>query len=175
MDDVKFVLDCLDTGRKIETEGIKFYKGGAETIKDGKGRETLKFLANEEKEHLRFINNLSRSFKENEGRKRIAKIIKEHKNLMSRPKIFPGKAEYEKRIETDNADKEILNEAKKVEDRSIGFYQECKRKVGEQEYKEIFETLEGEEKKHLEWIEMMQGYMDVHGYWYDLYEYFANE
>jgi rubrerythrin len=172
---VEFVLDSLDTGREIEMEGIKFYNKATETVKDTKGKGTLKFLANEEKEHLRFINNLSRSFKEKEGREKIDEIIKDHKNQMEKPKIFADKEEYEKKIEAGNTEKEILKEAKEVEERSIKFYGGCHQKVNETIYKEVFEMLVEEENKHLEWIEMMQSYMDVHGYWYDLYGYFANE
>ena len=175
MSGAEFVLKSLDAGRGIETKGIKFYTVASEKVKDAKGRETLKFLANEEKEHLIFINNLSHLFKEKEDKAEIARIIKEYKKHQNKPKIFPDKKEYEKKIEADNADKEILKEAKNVEERSIDFYTECKNKVNEAGYKEIFETLVGEENKHVEWIEMIQGYMDVHGYWYDLYGYFANE
>ena len=62
-----------------------------------------------------------------------------------------------------------------VEKRSIDFYTECKEKVDEKEYKKIFETMIAEENTHMEWIEMMEEYMDVHGYWHDLYSYFTNE
>ncbi len=175
MSSVDFVLDSLDTGRKMELEGIKFYNEAAETIEDTMGKGTLNFLANEEKEHLKFINNLSQSFKENEGGEKIAEIIKDHKNQMERPKIFSDKEEYKKKIKSGNAEKEILKEAKKVEERSIKFYNGCHQNVNEAIYKEVFEMLLEEENKHLEWVEMMQSYMDVHGYWYDLDSYFANE
>jgi len=171
----EFVLKSLDAGRGIETYGIKFYTEAYENVKDAKGRKTLQFLANEEKEHLRFINNLSQAFKEDASGKEIGKIIKGHKNLMENPKIFPGKEGYEVQIDIGDADKEILREAKKVEEKSIEFYKDCKNKVDKTEHKDIFETLVNEENKHVEWIEIMQGYMDVHGYWYDLSGYFANE
>lgn len=159
-----FLLECLEKGKEIEQEGIKFYTDAADSIEDPKGKSTLKFLAKEEGRHLEYINELIDSISDGGD---ISQIIQ--KKI---PEIFPKKEDFREQISVDKGDKKILEEAMKVEERSIEFYTECRGRVNSSE-KEIFEILIKEEEKHKAWLDYMKDGMDVHGHWYDLGEYFS--
>lgn len=161
-----FLLESLEKGRGIESLGIKFYTDAANSIEDSKGKNTLLFLAGEEKRHLKFIQELIDSVSKGAD---ISPIIQ--KKI---PKAFPQKEEFKERIAMGEGDKKILEEAIKVEERSIEFYADCLSKVGGAE-KDIFKTLVEEEEKHKAWLDFMKEGMDVHGYWYGLEDYFALE
>jgi rubrerythrin len=158
------LLECLEKGKEIEAFGIKFYNEAANSIEDPKGKSTLQFLAREEHHHLGFIQELIDSIKKGSG---ISPVIQ--KKI---PKIFPEKREFKEQVASGEGDKKILDEAMKVEDRSIEFYSNCQSRV-EGEEKGIFQTLVKEEEKHKAWLDYMKDGMEVHGYWYDLGERFA--
>lgn len=164
----EILAEGLRAGIEIEKEGIEFYSKAAKNTKDPEGKRTLEYLAKEEREHLKFIEDLVESL---EMKGDLPEVIEKY---LRRPKVFPEEKEFSMRIKARSGDKEILKEAKKVEERSISFYREASDKV-EGEDKRIFEILEGEEKKHMEWIEFMENAMEVHGYWYGLDKYFAFE
>jgi len=161
-------LEGLKTGITIEEDGIKFYSNAAEKTQDPAGKRTLEFLAKEEKRHKEFLESLLKSVEDKENPE---KIIEKH---IGKPKIFPKEEEFSEKIKAGRQDKEILEEAKKVEERSINYYAGLSNKVGEKE-KKIFEILVGEERKHKEWIEYMEEALEIHGYWQGVEKYFELE
>jgi rubrerythrin len=158
------IFECLERGMDIEKAGIKFYTDASRSIKDPKGKSTLLFLAKEEGRHLEYIKEIIDSMNASSD---FGAIVQ--KGL---PEIFPQKEEFTQQIAAGTGDKKILEEAMKVEERSIEFYSDCQNRAGASE-KEIFETLVKEEEKHKAWLDYMKDGMDVHGYWYELGEYFA--
>lgn len=158
-----FLIESLEKGREIELRGMKFYTDAANSVEDPKGKSTLSFLAKEEERHRGFIRELIDSV--NEGAD-ISPIIQKNRT------VFPQKEEFEKRTGAGEGDRKILEEAIKVEERSIEFYSDCLSRVNGPE-KDIFKTLLGEEEKHKAWLDFMKEGMDVHGYWYGVEDYFA--
>lgn len=167
------VLNALKTGIEIEAHGIKFYRGASKEVKDPKGIQTLRFLANEERNHLRFIKDLKDSFEKKDAS--VKDIIKAHLDLKKGPRIFPEMDEYLEEIRESKEDEKILEEAAEIEKRSIEFYSDSAKSVTNGDYKEIFNVLVGEEEGHLKLIELMTDYMTLHGVWTGLEDYFANE
>ncbi|NOZ77012.1 MAG: ferritin family protein [Euryarchaeota archaeon] len=168
MGDLEIVLGALREGARIEEEGMRFYKEAAGKVEDINGKATLEYLAKEEARHRRFIEDLESSLRA--GKPEAVTIIEgpEH------PRIFPEKQEYPEGVKTEG-DLEVLEEAKKVEERSIAFYQGFAGRVREEEYRKVFEALVREEESHLEWIHFMMDGLKVYGYWYGLEDYMANE
>lgn len=159
-----FLIESLEKGKEIESQGIKFYTDAANSIEDPNGKSTLSFLASEEERHLGFIRKLINSVSKGAD---ISQMIQKNG-----PVIFPQKEEFQKRIAAGDGDKRVLEEAIFVEERSIEFYSDCLSGTSGAE-RSIFKALVEEEKRHRAWLDFMKEGMDVHGYWYGLEDYFA--
>jgi rubrerythrin len=168
MGDLEVTLGALKEGAEIEKAGIRFYKEAAGRVEDRNGKATMEYLAKEEGHHYKFIKDLESSL--DDGKASTAAIIEGFKH----PRIFPEKEEYLKGVQTQG-DRQVLEEAKRIEERSIAFYQGFLERVRGEDYKRIFETLVREEESHLEWIHFMMDGLEVYGYWYGLEDYMANE
>jgi len=162
-------LKALSAGMELEKRGIEFYSGAAEKVESAEGRQTLRFLANEEKEHLKLIKELKKSLEE----KRAEEHAMEHWRESRGSRIFPELESYLTKVKAGREDRAILEEAAEIERRSIKFYEKAGRDA--KRYREVFTTLVREEKGHLQLVEQMMSYMVLHGYWAGLEDYFANE
>jgi rubrerythrin len=172
-DDTETVLSVLKKGMELESFGIKFFTDAAEEVTDPRGRQTLKFLASEEREHLKFIKDLKKSFedKENDKTKSIIKTLAEKSHI----KVFPAVDEYLEKVKIGSGDQKILEEAEGIEKRSIEFYKGALMEMENGNSKDAFNILIKEEEGHLKLIEQMQDYMTLHGVWSGLDDYFVNE
>jgi rubrerythrin len=166
------VLEALNKGIELETRGIRFFNKSFQKLKDPKGRQTLKFLANEERDHLRFIREMKESFLKSD--ERIKKILHHHKSKKG-PKVFPKLENFIKEVTDSYGDKLVLEEAEEIEKRSIAFYKNSGKEIENKDYKEIFKALVKEEEGHLALVQQMSDYMKLHGVWAGLEDYFVNE
>ncbi len=167
------VLAVLKKGSELESFGIKFYSEAAGEVTDPKGRQTLKYLANEEREHLKFIKQLRTSF-ENRGDEKVNSIIKVWAEKPHQ-KVFPDIEEYLEDVKAVSGDQKILEEAEEIEKRSIEFYTSAMDGVKDESHKDRFNILIKEEVGHLALVQQMRNYMTLHGVWSGLEDYFANE
>jgi rubrerythrin len=163
------VQAILETGMEIEKAGIRFYSDAEKAVEDPKGRKTLRFLVKEEKRHLQFLRDLAASLKETKAK---GLPTTELFVLPDPPKIFPEKGAYQEKVKASEGDRAILEEAKKVEERSVAYYTDCRERAGE-EYREVFSTLVHAEEEHFAWIRYLASALDVHGHWLDLGEEFS--
>jgi len=167
------VLEVLKKGIELESYGIKFYSKSSETVSDPKGKQTLNFLAHEEREHLNFIQELQKIF-EDGGASGLEKTVSSHLERIHE-KVFPELGEYLKDVKKSSGDKQILEEALEIEKKSVALYKSQIEASKNENVKKIFEILVKEEQGHLTLVEQMQDYMVLNGVWTGLDEYFANE
>ena len=167
------VLEALNSGLEIESAGLKFYSNASEEVSDPRGRQTLRYLADEEKKHLKFIKELKSSFEKNKE-PGVKGIVKAHKTAQE-SKVFPKLEKFIGKIKSATGDKRILEEAEGVEKRSIAFYKDMAKEIKNRDYKEVFNILIREEEGHLMLVRQMADYMVLHGVWSGLEDYFANE
>ncbi len=172
-EDVEKVLTALKKGIELESFGIKFYTKAARDVTDPRGRQTLKFLAKEEREHLKFIKDIETSF-ENREEEKAHTTIKTWKEK-SHHRVFPEIEAYLEEVQKSRGDKKILEAAEEIETRSITFYKGALDEVENKDFKDIFNILIKEEVGHLELVQQMNDYMTLHGVWSGLEDYFANE
>jgi rubrerythrin len=173
IDEAARVLEALNIGLEIEAYGFKFYSKAAQDVKDPKGRQTLRFLADEEKDHLKFIRELKESLTKKDDSV-LKGIVKEHLSKQG-SKVFPELEEYMEEIREARGDKLILGEAEEIEKRSVKFYNDSAKGIENKDYQDIFRVLIKEEEGHLKLVEQMADYMTLHGVWSGLENYFANE
>jgi rubrerythrin len=172
-EEVESVLAALKQGIELESFGIKFYTESAGEVTDPRGRQTLKFLANEEREHLKFIKDLKSSF-ENREEEKANTTIKTWKEK-SHQRVFPEIEAYLEEVQDSRGDIKILEAAEEIETRSIEFYKGALDEVENKDSKDIFNILIKEEVGHLALVQQMNDYMTLHGVWSGLEDYFANE
>ncbi|MFH1448243.1 MAG: hypothetical protein ABIG39_05230, partial [Candidatus Micrarchaeota archaeon] len=124
-------------------------------------RGILIFLANEERRHLEFFENLLNAHGKDDG-----KIM----SGLRRPRIFPEKQEY-LQMDSMDVDREILKNAKEAEQKSIEYYSgiDCDEEV----LCNGLEVIIKEEKQHLEWIEYLIDGLGTHEYWTGLQDHFS--
>jgi rubrerythrin len=168
------VIGALKKGSELESYGLKFYTVASNEVSDPRGRQTLMYLAKEEKEHLKFINDLRKTF-ESDHEELIGDIVKSKSESIGLPKVFPEKEEYLSEVKEGRGDRDILEEAALIEKRSMQFYADSAKGIKNSDYREIFNILLKEEEGHLQLIEQMSEYMVLHGVWSGVENYFVNE
>jgi rubrerythrin len=172
-EEVVKVISVLNSGLELESNGLKFFSRAAQKVKDPKGRQTLRYLANEEKAHLKFIRDLKASLEKMDVA-RVITIVKSHRSSMDL-KVFPELEDFLETVKETRGDDRILEEAEEIETRSIRFYEESLKGTVNKDYQEIFKALIKEEEGHLKLVQQMSDYMKLHGVWSGLEEYFVNE
>jgi len=160
------VEDILITAMNIEKEGEEFYSRAMMDVEDPVAKDTLRFLAEEEKRHMEFISNVYKSLGKKEE---VENIRKQFLNSG----IFPDYSGFVSHVRATDRDVEILREAREIEVRSRRFYRKKLKDVTDETEREILEILAREEEKHLRWIEYLQGYVEEHGYWTGINKHFS--
>ena len=160
------IEEVLLTAMDIEKEGEMFYSKASMEVRDPVARNTLRFLSEEEKRHLKFIESVYNTLKKGED---VEGIKKEFHNV----KVFPDYPEFISGVKASEKDFKILMEAKEIEKRSKEFYQNKMSEVEGEREREIIEMLAKEEEKHYRWIEYLESYVEEHGYWTGIDKYFS--
>ena len=173
-EDMEKILAVFKKGIELESFGIKFYREAADEVTDPKGRQTLQFLANEERDHWSFIVDLKHSF-ESGNKSSAKKIINKRSETKAHSTVFPKMEDFSEKIAESKGDEKILEEAEDIEKRSIEFYTSAMADVKDLDYRDIFNILIREENGHLQLVQQMRDYMTLHGVWSGLEDYFANE
>ncbi|MEW6008774.1 MAG: ferritin family protein [Candidatus Omnitrophota bacterium] len=136
-------IEAYKIASKIEQDGIDFYKSLAAKADSQQTKETLNFLIEEEKKHLKFFQNCLFPLRQDKGDLFeeddlfkvmdygifIAKNSEELKAIISKPK---------KALEFGLA----------IEDKSIKFYSSCRDFVGSSASKQEISKIIREEEKH---------------------------
>jgi len=178
----KILLSAMRGAMRIEKQGIRFYSRAARGVKDPNGKAILEFLADEERRHLLLFENLARSFRLTAKSSQTLRVMRSHApdaikkqvKILKKPRIFPKPIEYHKRHDVA-MDVKIMDEAIKVEKKSIALYEEYKRELGGKDkgMKHALQLVIDEEKQHLDWFEFARGDAKLHSYWAELEEHFS--
>ena len=170
--ELALLVTALRTGIGIERTGQSFYKKMASEVNEEFLSKTLEFLGNEEKKHEQFIEAIIESYK---IEKEIPKNTKFDSGILGKlPKFFPEMKEYKEKLANALPNRKdpkldaICEEALKLEDASIAFYESSKEKAPSWGSARIFNALINEELKHKQIIEMQRDYNDVHGFFFDI-------
>lgn len=166
------IVRALRAGMNIEKKGEAFYSKAAGKVENPHGQLTLNFLAREEREHYKFLEGLAASIKK--GRTPEGFALPKHAGL-KKEEILETMRRMEVKGRVPKGSKEIIDEAVKVEKKSIELYEGFLSETKNEDNRKIFRTMAEEEKKHLEWLEFIRDALEIHGYWYDLESYFALE
>ena len=133
--------EALKLARKLEREGIKFYKEFLESAKDHKVKEVFLYLLDEEIEHLKLFEKMleredPESFDDDgEG---VLDVVDD--GVFALPKSEALATDLDKAIQL----------AIDIEKRSLSFYLEIVKHTKSEEGKNVLKKIIGEEKNHWE-------------------------
>ena len=133
--------EALKIARKLERDGINFYKEFLETVEDHKVKEVLLYLLDEEMEHLKmFEKMLEREDPESldDDGEGVLDVVDD--GVFTLPKSEALAMDLDKAIQL----------AINIEKRSLSFYLEIVKNTKSEEGKNVLKIIIGEEKKHWE-------------------------
>ena len=139
-------IEAYKIACKIESDGLHFYKKLREKVKDEKAKETIDFLLEEEKEHLRIFEKMLFDVREKQ------EDAFEEDDLLSSMDygIFKPYENIENLENILNDQKRAINLGLAIEDKCIIFYEACKNMVKDEKTKEAISKIIKDEYKHRE-------------------------
>jgi len=150
--DLVFARDALKIALEAERSGINFYRTAAEYLKHPSGRKIFLKIAEEEKRHLR---ELEQEWKE---------LVSRHKNILEAPvflhfdyeslkKIFPTRDQIREKLKGKLDEEQALTLAMEMEHESYRFFSEYAQKFNDTRGKAIFLRFAEEEEEHCRTIQ----------------------
>jgi len=133
--------EALKVARKLESEGISFYKNLLKTVKDPGVKEVLNYLLEEEKDHLQLFEEML----EDEDPESLDNSGEDILDILDTG-VFTLPRDEELTADLDKALQLGIN----IEKRSLAFYLEMVKHTESEEGKDALKKIIGEEKKHWE-------------------------
>jgi rubrerythrin len=156
MKDKNEMLNVIKTAQNIEREGLSFYKKSLQKVNDANSIGLLKFLINEEEQHLAYFMNLEKKIK--------GKIEKDKFKMKIIKSPLFSKNAYKKIGNKKTTTINIFNTALEMEEEGIKFYNKMARKIKDETIKKFLLSLANMEKKHFSLIKMHQD--SIYNLWY---------
>ena len=155
------ILSVLSESLEMEKKGHKFYKEGAEKIKNSLGRKMLTRLAEDELIHIRRIKEIYDSLKSG----KMSEVAIEEKPIEKFDEIFGRmKEQMEEALEDLSEvgvdDEEIINVALELESHAKFYYQKAADKAQDEKVKHFYELLAKEEQNHYDLLVNTNKYLD---------------
>ncbi|NIM45697.1 MAG: hypothetical protein GTO54_08765 [Nitrososphaeria archaeon] len=142
------IVRGLTIAIELEIKSRNYYQAKSSEVKNQAGKILLRFLADEELEHMKVLDQVKRKLV---ASNKWIEIGETSLREMERPRIFEGKPT-EPRVEANSADEDILLVAMSAELRAEEYYSKMSEKVEDVEGRGFFQTLAKFEREHYEMI-----------------------
>ncbi len=144
-------MEMFDFAIRMEKDGLEFFTQAAESVSDQAARNMLLSLANDEKRHIQIIIDLK------EGRLSQVKgqVLAGVKNVFQQ--LADDNISF---IDKDASLTRVLEGGLSLERKSIGLYHQLAQETSDPQQKKVWQTLEGEEKKHEKLLSLTLEYLD---------------
>ena len=155
------ILKVLNESLEMEKKGHKFYKEGAEKIKNSLGRKMLQRLAEDELVHIKRIKEIYESLNtENPAEIEVREPeIETFESIFNRMKEQMDDA-LEDLTEVGVDDEEIINVALELESHAKFYYKEADEKAEDEKVKKFYDMLAKEEENHYNLLVNTNSYME---------------
>lgn len=140
-------FEVIRAAKEVEKNGHRFYSIMAEKASDSTLKELFSWLAQDEVEHLRRLNQLESDYQDGA----IVEYEEEflpYLNQFSDTKIFPDAEQLEAVLKTDTADIQALDLAIEAEEKFAEYFLKASTFALADDGKEAFGWLAGEEVRH---------------------------
>jgi len=155
------LLNVLNESITMEKKGHKFYKDGAEKIKNSLGRKMLTRLAEDELIHIKRIKEIYDSLLADDlsNIQLEAPLVESFEEIFSRMKGQMDEA-VEDLGEVGVDDEEIINVALDLESHAKLYYEAAANKASDEKVKKFYELLAKEEKNHYDLLVNTNKYLE---------------
>ncbi len=144
--------DLIELAINIEREGVSFYQTLARYSNSGKTRELFEDLAEDERNHERFFQNLKNMYSITEEERIEDEDLDELIRQISHHSIFP---ELKPDKITNFHPLEAIKMGLKTEKNTIKFYKRMQKIIKDENSREALKQLTEEEEKHLKQLTEM--------------------
>jgi rubrerythrin len=140
-------FEVIRAAKEVEKNGHRFYSTMAERAKDPLLKELFSWLAQDEVEHLRRLNQLEAKYQEgafNDCEEEFLPYLSQ----FSDTKIFPDAEQLEAVLKTDSADIQSLDMAIEAEEKFSDYFHKASSLAQTVDGREAFTWLAAEETRH---------------------------
>ncbi|MGI6705745.1 MAG: ferritin-like domain-containing protein [Clostridia bacterium] len=157
--------EAIEIAKSIEERGYRLYTEWARKLKDGFAKNTLEFLAEQEKLHIKAFEDLYKKIIEEDSH--LGELDEEaEKYLKALAQTFVFPEDPKEFVERQDKFEDILAFAIQAEKDSIIFYTELAILSGNEEAVKLFRGLAAEEKKHLLKLKELSDLVEERGIYY---------
>jgi rubrerythrin len=139
--------EVITAAKDVERNGHRFYSTMADRASDPLLKELFAWLAQDEVEHLRRLNQLQANYQQGAFSDCEEEFLT-YLNQFSATKIFPDAARLEAVLKTDSADIQALDMAIEAEVKFAEYFLKASALAQTEDGKEAFAWLAGEEARH---------------------------
>jgi len=140
-------FEVVSAAKEVEKTGHRFYSTMAERTTDPHIKELFTWLAQDEIEHLKKLNQIEKKYEDGafaEYDEEFLPYLKQFSDV----KIFPDAQEMEAVLKTDSADVQALDMAIVAEEKFAEYFSKASELAISDDGKEVFRWLTGEELRH---------------------------
>jgi rubrerythrin len=150
-------MDIFEFAMQMEKDGEKYYRDLAEKVSDEGVSRIFLMMADDEVKHYNIFANMKSGTPEMES----TLVLTKAKNIFKEMSISKGSFDF------DIAQKDALQKALEIEERSEKFYNEKANEVNSKEQKALLLKIAGEERKHVHLLDHMIEFFNRPSNWLD--------
>ena len=155
--------DALEIAIRTENEGMAMYRKASEKAASPLARKLFLGLAEDEKAHVRMIEEIARGM----GMSAALELARKGTPLGRMKTIFAdAEGEVAERLAPSAGEFEAIKIALDFEQRGYGFYTQAGQDAADQDQRALFEKLALEENEHYRILESTLDYLEDTGKWF---------
>ena len=158
-------LEALCQAIRLEQDGYKFYAEAAERTADPRGREMFLSLADDEKLHLRIVEDQYEAVTSDEGWVSFPEAMACKPVDLDKPLFPPEEEALEKAIDPKASDTDALLFALQIENESYELYRKAATETADPTGKEMYQYLATQERTHFEILMLNYEHLVSAGSW----------
>jgi len=140
-------FEVIKAAKEVEKNGHRFYSTMSERASDPALKDLFTWLAQDEVEHLRRLNQLESKYQDGSFADYEEEFLP-YLNRFSDDKIFPDAERLEAVLKTENADLQALDMAIEAEVKFAEYFEKASSLAQSDDGREAFAWLAGEESRH---------------------------
>ncbi len=140
-------FEVIRAAKEVEKNGHRFYSTMSERASDPALKDLFTWLAQDEVEHLRRLNQLESKYQDGSFADCEEEFL-QYLNRFADDKIFPDAERLEAVLKTENADLQALDMAIEAEVKFAEYFEKASSLAQSDDGREAFAWLAGEESRH---------------------------
>jgi rubrerythrin len=161
-------LQALRQAIRLEQDGYKFYTEAAERTADPRGREMFLSLADDEKLHLRIVQDQYEALSAGKGWVSFLEETEVETVDLDKPLFPPEREALEKAIDPKASDTDALLFALQIENESYELYRKAVTETADPAGQAMYQYLAGQERTHFEILMVNYEHLMSAGSWHGL-------